>query len=181
MVLSKTKIKVAGFRLASRVHFTSRTSKVAGLRPRSAPYSFVRHKRVSRKSRPNSLPCGFPLFRYPLQLRKKLATLRHFSSKPCKAPLHAGCVTRGRTTGHFFRPSNQLRYVGNPPEAGKEVGRNRIPGTRNKYMSGILPRAYRFLITSHNSPKTSPSPFNQRIFTPRFSIRRKNVSCRLAN
>jgi len=36
------------------------------------------HKRVSRKGHPNSLPCGFPLFRYALQLRKKLAKAQTF-------------------------------------------------------------------------------------------------------
>ncbi len=49
------------------------SNKVAGLRPRLSPYSFVHHKRVCRKRCPTSLPFGSPPLHCTLQRRKKLA------------------------------------------------------------------------------------------------------------
>ena len=70
-------------------------SRSRGCAPARRLHFFVRPKKRSKEMRPNSLPFGFPPFRCVLQLRKKLAALKHFSSNSCKTPLHSGCVTRG--------------------------------------------------------------------------------------
>ena len=50
------------------------SNKVAGLRPRLSPYSFVHHKRVCRKRCPTSLPAvgGFPPWNSYFEERQKL-------------------------------------------------------------------------------------------------------------
>ncbi len=61
------------------------------------------HKRVSRKGHPNSLPCGFPLFRYALQLRKKLAKAQTFFLET----LQSSTTLRLRHTGNGGSQQNR--------------------------------------------------------------------------
>ena len=68
----------------------SKLLRSRGCAPARRLHFFVRPKKRSKEIRPASLPTvafgngGFPPFCFVLQRRKKLAALKHFSSKPCR-------------------------------------------------------------------------------------------------
>jgi hypothetical protein len=54
---------------------------------------FLRGKRVSRKTRPDSLPCGFPALRRRFAGGQKLVALGQLPALFAKRPLRSGYVT----------------------------------------------------------------------------------------
>jgi hypothetical protein len=80
---------------------------VAGLRLRTAPYSFVMPQKSKQKKAPGSLPCGFPAFCFDFAAKKKTRAVSPqtvFFDIPAKTTLHSGGVTREsvvKSKNHF--------------------------------------------------------------------------------
>ena len=83
-------------------------NKVAGLRPRLSPYSFVHHKRVCRKRCPTSLPAvgGFPPWNSCFEERQKLRLrLQTFAALFLKSTVslrlrHTGWAVQNKVKDH---------------------------------------------------------------------------------
>ena len=98
--------------------------------------------RVSRKRCPNSLPAngGFPPFHCTLQRRKKLASLKHFSSNSCKAPFLSGHVIREIAGQIQCQNTSNLNHSPSKPVGAhcmrpctSEMRNYSVPALHNKY------------------------------------------------
>ncbi len=125
------------------------STKVAGLRPRSTPDSFV----VPQKSQQNRAPeflahlslrlrcVPFSPFRFAAQKKTRAYALKHFSSKPCKTPFRFGCVIRGRErlkssiwtprSPKFISFATNYSVVTKSPVSSSKPHADRVPGSRS--------------------------------------------------